>query len=160
MIFGTVGSQLPFDRMTAAVAEWAHARGRTDLFFQTGATKLDLAGFANMPVLSGTEIRGQFDRASLVVAHVGTGTIIECLLRGKPIIVVPRSSKLHETRNDHQFATARRFQHRAGVFVAWDEKELPALLDAADALAGGEAIAAHADATLLAALRGFVTETA
>lgn len=184
MIFVTVGSQLGFDRMVGAVAAWARSRAEgtgmhragmhgtgmngpgfdgtgtpaegTGMFFQTGATKLDLAGFEHMPVLSADEIRRKFDQASLVVAHAGTGTIIECMLRGKPVIVMPRSAKLHETRNDHQFATARRFQQRAGVFVAWDETELPALLDRASTLKGGATINRHADQRLLDALRAFV----
>ena len=117
-----------------------HAAEGTRMFFQTGATKIDLAGFAHMPVLSAEEIRRKFDEATLVVAHAGTGTIIECMLRGKPVIVMPRSASLHETRNDHQFATARRFQARGGVFVAWDETELPTLLDRASTLTGGAAI--------------------
>ena len=158
MIFVTVGSQLAFDRMSGAVLGWARSRARTDLFFQTGASTLDFTGFASMHALSATEIREQFDRADLVVAHAGTGTIIECMLRGKPVIVMPRSAALHETRNDHQFATARRFEKRAGIFVAWDERELPALLDRAGTLRGGTGIAAHADERLLAALRAFVAE--
>jgi len=133
-----------------------HAAEGTRMFFQTGATKIDLAGFAHMPVLSAEEIRRKFDEATLVVAHAGTGTIIECMLRGKPVIVMPRSASLHETRNDHQFATARRFQARGGVFVAWDETELPTLLDRASTLTGGAAIQAHADQRLLDALRAFV----
>lgn len=156
MIFVTVGSQLGFDRMTAAVAQWARARGRTDLFFQTGATAADLRGFASEPLLGAAEIARLYDEADLVVAHAGTGSIIECMLRGKPVIVMPRSASLHETRNDHQFATARRFQARGGVFVAWDETELAALLDRASTLTGGAAIQAHADQRLLDALRAFV----
>ena len=158
MIFVTVGSQLAFDRMTTAVAAWARARGRSDLFFQTGATQVDLAGFASTPMLDAAGIRARYDEASLVVAHAGTGSIIECMLRGKPVIVMPRSAKLGETRNDHQFATARRFQERTGVFVAWDERELPVLLDRADSLRGGGTISPFADERLLSALRAFVHE--
>ena len=158
MIFVTVGSQLGFDRMTAAVAQWARARGRTDLFFQTGATAADLRGFASEPLLGASEIARLYDEADLVVAHAGTGSIIECMLRGKPVVVMPRTARLGETRNDHQFATARRFQQRAGVFVAWDENELPALLDRADSLTGGGSISPYADEKLLGALRAFVDE--
>ena len=158
MIFVTVGSQLPFDRMTAAVAAWARARGHSDVFLQTGETAVDLAGFRSKPMLDAREIAAMFDQATLVVAHAGTGTMIECMLRGTPVIVMPRSAALHETRNDHQFATARKFAARAGVFVAWDEKELPALLDRAQSLAGGAAIKPHADESLLSALRAFVAE--
>ncbi|MFM1803317.1 MAG: hypothetical protein RL136_196 [Planctomycetota bacterium] len=158
MILVTVGSQLGFDRMIGAVAAWARARGRSDLFFQTGETEVDLAGFRSAPLVGAAELARLHDEASLVVAHAGTGSIIECMLRGTPVVVMPRSAALRETRNDHQFATARRFMERPGVFVAWDETELPALLDRAGELKGGEGIGAHADARLLAALRAFVEE--
>ena len=158
MIFVTVGSQLPFDRMTAAVVAWARARRRSDLFIQTGDSAVDVAGFESARMLDSAGIQRQFDRARVVVAHAGTGTMIECMLRGTPVIVMPRSAALHETRNDHQFATARKFATRSGVFVAWDETELPALLDRAATLAGGTAIKPHADESLLAALRAFAAE--
>lgn len=158
MIFVTVGSQLGFDRLVGAVAAWARARGQTRIFLQTAETSVDLEGLPHEAMLSAAEIRRKFDEATLVVAHAGTGTIIECMLRGKPVVVMPRSAALHETRNDHQFATARRFQSRAGVFVAWDEKELPALLDRASELRGGAGIGAHAETRLLETLRAFVDE--
>jgi UDP-N-acetylglucosamine transferase subunit ALG13 len=161
VILVTVGSQLGFDRMTGAVAAWARARGRTDLFFQTGDTGVDLRGFASSPLVSAKELARLHDEATLVVAHAGTGSIIESLMRGTPIVIMPRSAGLHETRNDHQFATARRFASRAGVFVAWDERELPAVLDQAAALGRTRSegsIRAHAEERLLAALRAFVAE--
>ncbi len=158
MIFVTVGSQLPFDRMTSAVVAWARAHGRSDVFLQTGDSAVDVTGFESARMLDSAGIQRQFDRASVVVAHAGTGTMIECMLRGTPVIVMPRSAALHETRNDHQFATARKFASRAGVFVAWDEKELPALLDRAATLARGSGIKPHAEESLLSALRAFAAE--
>jgi len=155
VIFVTVGSQLPFDRMTAAVVAWARARGRSDVFLQTGESSVDVDGFESARMLDSAGIQRQFDRARVVVAHAGTGTMIECMLRGTPVIVMPRSAALHETRNDHQFATARKFAARAGVFVAWDETELPTLLDRASTLKGGATINRHADQRLLDALRAF-----
>jgi UDP-N-acetylglucosamine:LPS N-acetylglucosamine transferase len=156
VIFVTVGSQLPFDRMTLAVADWARARGRTDVFFQTGVGSTDVGEFESRPTLPPDEIARRFDEATVVVAHAGTGSIIECLSRAKPVIIVPRASNLGETRNDHQFATAERFKDRPGVFVARNERELPALLDRAHELSGGARITAHADARLTDALRQFV----
>ena len=158
MIFVTVGSQLPFDRMTSAVVAWARARGRSDVFLQTGDSAVDVTGFESARMLDAAGIQRQFDRASVVVAHAGTGTMIECMLRGTPVIVMPRSAALHETRNDHHFATARKFASRAGVFVAWGEKELPALLDRAATLARGCGIKPHAEESLLSALRAFAAE--
>ena len=158
MIFVTVGSQLPFDRMSLAVAEWARSRGREDLFFQNGVGGAVMEGFPSAPTLSLEEIARKFDEAAVVVAHAGTGSIIECLSRGKPIIIVPRASSLGETRNDHQFATAERFAERAGVFVARNEHELGPLLDRAHELTGGKRISTVADEPLTATLRSFISD--
>jgi UDP-N-acetylglucosamine transferase subunit ALG13 len=156
VILVTVGSQLGFDRMTRAVRDWARARGRTDIFFQTGETALEFDGFEHARIVDAARIAELNDRATLVVGHAGTGTIIECMLRGKPVVVMPRTAALRETRNDHQTATARRFQGRPGVFVAWNEGELPALLDRAGELRGGARISPYADERLLRTLRDFV----
>lgn len=158
MIFVTVGSQLPFDRMSLAVAEWARSRGREDLFFQNGVGGAVMEGFPSAPTLSLEEIARKFDEAAVVVAHAGTGSIIECLSRGKPIIIVPRASSLGETRNDHQFATAERFAERAGVFVARNEHEIGPLLDRAHELTGGARIDPHANEALSKALRRFALD--
>ena len=45
MIFVTVGHQMPFDRLIAAVDAWAGARGRSDVFAQIGTTSLRPASF-------------------------------------------------------------------------------------------------------------------
>jgi hypothetical protein len=62
------------------------------------------------------------------------GTILGCLERGKPIVVLPRTAALGETRNDHQVACAKRFEGRPGIFVAWDADSIAALLDRAETL--------------------------
>ncbi|MCG8094946.1 MAG: glycosyl transferase family 28, partial [Candidatus Thiodiazotropha endolucinida] len=63
------------------------------------------------------------------VAHAGMGSILSSLSLGKPIIIMPRKASLGEHRNEHQMATAKRFQNRPGVYVAWDEKQLVVLLN-------------------------------
>lgn len=156
MILVTVGSQLPFDRLVAPVAAWARARGVQDIFFQHGGGAVDLAGFESAAFVSPDEAARLFDRARIVVGHVGMGTILGCLERGKPIVVMPRTAALGETRNDHQVAGARRFEGRPGIFVAWEPEAIAALLDRAESLAAAERIDTHAQPQLLAAVRAFV----
>ncbi len=156
MILVTVGSQLPFDRLVAPVAAWARARGVRDIFFQHGGGAVDLAGFESADFVKPDEAARLFDRARVVVAHVGMGTILGCLERAKPVVVLPRTAALGETRNDHQVACARRFEGRPGIFVAWEPEALAALLDQAESLAGAERIDSHAQPALLAAVRAFV----
>jgi UDP-N-acetylglucosamine transferase subunit ALG13 len=159
VILVTVGSQLPFDRLIAPVAVWARARGVKDIYFQHGGTAVDLSGFDHAAFVPPDEAARLFDRATAVVAHVGMGTILGCLERGKPILVLPRKASLGETRNEHQSASARSLEGRPGFVVAWDERELPVLLDRLDSMQGGERIASDASPELLTAVRAFVHGT-
>lgn len=157
-IFVTVGAQMPFDRLVLAVDAWAQARGRTDVLAQIGPSERPPRHIAHTRFLAPSDFDRAYDEAQLIVAHAGTGSLLAALERGKPIVVMPRRAALRETRNDHQVATARAFVSLGGVPVAWDETELPALLD--DVLAR----TANRDATLgrdaspalLGALRRFL----
>jgi len=156
LILVTVGSQLPFDRMITPVVKWARERGVRDIYFQHGGTTVDLSGFEGADFVPPDEAARLFDRADAIVAHVGMGTILGCLERGKPIVVMPRKASLGETRNEHQSASARSLEGRAGFFVAWEPEELPALLDRLGELRGGERISSDASPALLSAIRDFV----
>ena len=69
-----------------------------------------------------------FNKARMVIAHAGMGTILSALKQDKPIIVVPRLASLKEHRNDHQMATAMRMDELGYVYVAYDKKQLRDLL--------------------------------
>ena len=51
MIFVTVGSQLPFDRLTAAVDDWAATRPEVELFGQVGDTEQPPTSFASVSTM-------------------------------------------------------------------------------------------------------------
>ncbi|MDI9403150.1 MAG: glycosyltransferase [Limnohabitans sp.] len=159
MILVTVGSQLPFDRLIAPVAAWGRARGVKDIFFQHGGTTVNLTGFNHAAFIPPDEFGRLLDRATVVITHVGMGTILGCLERGKPILVLPRKASLGETRNEHQSASARSLEGRPGFVVAWNDRELPVLLDRLDSMQGGERISSDASPELLTAVRAFVHGT-
>ena len=131
MIFVTVGTQLPFDRLVAAVDRWAGLRGRRDVLAQVGQTSWRPRVIRSVPFMTPAEFEKQFQAASLVVAHAGMGTLISVLELGKPVIVMPRRAARSEHRNDHQMATVRRFGHLRGVTVALTEQQMLACLDQA-----------------------------
>jgi len=160
VILVTVGTQLPFDRLVEPVARWARARGVTDVYFQHGGTVVDLNGFQSAAFLSPEEAAKLLDQADVVVAHVGMGTILGCLERGKPIVLLPRKASLGETRNEHQTASARSLEGREGVFIAWEANELDDILDRVDQLKGGERIGSDASPELIQTTRQFVKRTA
>jgi N-acetylglucosaminyldiphosphoundecaprenol N-acetyl-beta-D-mannosaminyltransferase len=160
MIFVTVGSQLPFDRLCAAVARWACRQGRSDIFIQHGGSQMNFSPLESAAFLDPAESRRRIEEASLVVAHAGTGTIIACLRAGVPIVVLPRRASLGETRNDHQVATARRFAERYGISFAEDEQMLISMLDSNEPIALGRPLSEEAEERLLNEIRGFVARSA
>ncbi|MEX0654170.1 MAG: glycosyltransferase [Phycisphaeraceae bacterium] len=157
MIFVTVGTQLPFDRLVDAVDRWAQARGRTDVVAQTGDTVWRPRVIRVVPFLTPGEFQKTFAQASVIVSHAGLGTIISALELGKPVVVLPRRAELEEHRNDHQLATARRFAARRSVSVAFDEREIADRLDGLEQIGAGERIGASASPALVEAIRGFIT---
>lgn len=128
MIFLTVGTQLPFDRLVRAVDDWA-AKGEMPVFGQISEeATYKPANFEWTARLSPSEFAARFAAASAVVSHAGTGTIISALTRCKPILIMPRHASLGEHRNEHQLATVDRFGKRPGIWVAGDHEELPPAL--------------------------------
>lgn len=131
MIFMTVGDQIPFDRLTRAIDAWAGRADRDDVFAQIGESDYQAQHIRTVVRLSPPEFERKMIEADLIVGHAGTGTILKAMSLGKPVLVMPRREKFRETRNDHQFATAKFFGKR-GVTVAWDESELAHRLELMD----------------------------
>lgn len=110
MIFVTVGTQLPFDRLLDWVSEALAALGiDEECIAQAGETDKNWAGIHKISSVSTSEFSSLIERARLVIAHAGMGTIIQCASIGKPLIIVPRLSQFGEHRNDHQVDTAGKF---------------------------------------------------
>jgi UDP-N-acetylglucosamine transferase subunit ALG13 len=159
LIFVTVGSMDPFDRLVRAIDEWAGSRGRTDIFAQIGKAQYEPRHIEAVPFLSPSEFRERIRAARLVVAHAGTGSIIAALELGTPIIVMPKCAHLGEHRNNHQIATARRFGQKHGIIVANDEKELIVKLEQEEEHSRPTVIPSEASPDLISALRSFILET-
>lgn len=130
MIFVTVGTQLPFERLVATVDSWAAGRSpRPDVLAQVGAGRTDYAHIRCERTLDGERYAAAIATARLMVAHAGTGSILNALDKGVPVIVFPRDDRHGEHRDDHQQQTARQMQRMGLVAVAWTESELVALIE-------------------------------
>lgn len=158
MIFVTVGSQAPFDRLIVAVDQWARSRARSDVFAQIASSKLQPGQIKFTQFIEPSEFPRVMQEARLIVAHAGMGSIISALELGKPIVVMPRLADLRETRNNHQVATAARFGEREGVIVAPGEQDLPAKLDYALTLGETKRIHSQASPHLIATIRAFLED--
>ena len=156
MIFVTVGTQLSFDRLIAAVDAWAGAAPGRAVFAQTGPSRLSPRHIEHARFISPQECRERMMAADAIVAHAGMGTILSALEFGKPLLVMPRRAALGEHRNDHQLATAHRFAELGRIKVAFDETELPLRLDELDRASAQPRISAYASDEFVSALRAFI----
>lgn len=125
----TVGAQMPFDRLVAAVDEWFGRHRDLEGLAQIGEGGTPPRHLPHVTLLAPHDLRREIQASDLVVAHAGMGTVITCLELARPLIVFPRRGDLRETRNDHQIATATRLGSRPGIGVAFDTDTLHRLLD-------------------------------
>jgi UDP-N-acetylglucosamine transferase subunit ALG13 len=156
LIFVTVGSQGPFDRLIRGVDEWSASRGRSDVFAQIGRAKYIPAHIRFTDFVDPLEFARRIEEAQLVVAHAGIGSIISALESAKPIVVMPRRAQFREQRNDHQVATAKHFEAKEQVMVAYEEQSLAQKLDYALTLRNTERIKVEASPQLIAKIRSFL----
>jgi UDP-N-acetylglucosamine transferase subunit ALG13 len=156
VIFVTVGTQLAFDRLIAAVDAWSANHPAVKVFAQIGpaGTLPEHMKFADFVAPDMAD--ELFMEASLIVSHAGMGSILTALRYKKPILIMPRRASLGEHRNDHQLATAKWLGNTPGVAVAWDEKEISNFLDRREMLSGGEGISDFASPELIQRLKAYI----
>jgi beta-1,4-N-acetylglucosaminyltransferase len=126
MIFVTVGTSFPFDRLIQAVDEFA-GRDEIDaaIFAQVGQGGYRPQNFGSVETLDKKKFDEYFDKADAVIAHAGMGTITMALAQHKPILVMPRLKQFRELVNDHQLATAKRFEQLGHVIAVYHTSKLP-----------------------------------
>lgn len=164
MIFLTIGTHEPFDRLIRAVDEWCALNGKgAQVFGQIADPRPEgwrPRHFEWVARLSPQEYEQRCRSARLLVSHAGMGSILTALSYAKPIVIMPRRGHLRETRNDHQFTTVRMLGSRPGIHVADDETHLGPVLDRVLAENGdvrASPIAPLADSGFTDALRAFIT---
>jgi UDP-N-acetylglucosamine transferase subunit ALG13 len=157
VIFVTVGTELPFDRLVRPIDEWASRTGRKDIFAQIGPSTLRPEHIEWANFIDASECRKRIADASVVIAHAGMGTILIARELGKPILVMPRRAALAEHRTDHQLGTVRELAARNAIVPVMDENELMAKLDNLDSLAAStDHISPFAPTDFLNKIRSFI----
>lgn len=159
MIFITVGSQLPFDRMIQAVDEIAPLFPGKEFVAQVFGMTYQAKNIKTLEFISPTEFNDYVQQAELVISHAGTGTILSVGEMQKPLIVFPRLGKLKETRNNHQVDTCVMLEKSAGLNVAYDKDELRRHLEAffKGELKPMERISPYASDSLISSIKDFVS---
>lgn len=132
MIFLTVGTQLPFDRLVRAVDEVAEKEPSLDFFGQVGVDCYVPVHFESAPALTPPEFLARIASARVIIGHAGIGTILAARKYRKPLLAMARRASLKEHRNDHQVATISQMIKLPGVYQVNSSHEIKALLTRSD----------------------------
>jgi len=154
LIFVTVGTQYPFDRLLAAVDAWAANSGER-VVAQVGGSPTRYPNLETVGFMSAEKFEDLLGEADLVVSHAGMGTIIECGMRGKPLIIFPRDHTLGEHTDDHQVGSATRMENIGLAKVVHSIDDLAPTLDEWKAIES-RGINAEPSGEILDSLRDFV----
>lgn len=127
MIFVTIGTQIPFDRLIEILDRIAPELDE-EIYAQVLRGKYKPKHIKLIDFIEPDEFEKVFAQARLIVAHAGMGTILSSLRKSKPLIIFPRIASLGEHRNEHQSATARMMKEKNYAYVATNEEELRELL--------------------------------
>ena len=125
MIFLTVGTQFPFDRLVRAVDDIIGENLiKETIFGQIGTGAYRPANFEAVASMEKREFDEHISRASGIIGHAGMGTISMALNNRKPLLAMPRLKRYGEVVNDHQVGIAEKFSQLGHILAAFDIEDL------------------------------------
>ena len=125
MIFLTVGSVLPFDRLVRLIDDAVEdSIIENEVFAQIGSGSYVPRRLEYVRFLEKRQYDDCLNRATAIIGHAGIGTINCALKLNKPILVMPRRRENRELVDDHQLMTARKFSALGHVLTFSDRSEL------------------------------------
>lgn len=124
MIFVTVGTQFPFDRLIENV-DLAIEMGllKEPVFAQTGHSNYMPRYFNFVSHINKMEFDQYMVQSRFIISHAGMGSITSALEYRKPLLVMPRLKKYGEVVNDHQLHIAKEFEKDKYLVAAYDREE-------------------------------------
>jgi beta-1,4-N-acetylglucosaminyltransferase len=152
VIFVTIGSYEPFDRLLAAVGALL---GDEPIIAQCGGSRVRPVRASCVEFMPFDDLVEHVRRARAVITHAGVGSVLTVLANGKRPIVVPRLKRFGEAVDDHQLAFARRLSVAGAVVLVED----PAQLEHALAETPGSPPVRPAGGALADELRAYLAAT-
>ncbi len=131
MIFVTIGTCEPFDRL---LASFEASELDEEIVAQTGLSVTKPRGIRCIDFLPYDNLVELVRDARIVVTHAGVGSILTCLANGKRPVVVARSREHGDAVDDHQLELARRLEAEGMVHFVEDLSTLPGVLARVDGL--------------------------
>lgn len=140
MIFVTIGSLFPFDRLVRSMDALVSDFPGEAFFAQIADGTYEPRNMPFARMLSRREFGEKVEQAKIIVAHAGMGSVISAMENKKPVVILPRILEQGEHTTDHQMATARWLSTKPGIYVAMTDAELGPTIKAALGASGGEAV--------------------
>ena len=129
MIFLTVGNATQgFARLVDAVDSLGlrGGLGSEEVVAQTGYTCVEQLRYCQChDFFSMEEFASLIQRAELIIAHGGAGTLLHVLSLGRVPVVMPRRKKYGEHVDDHQVELIQVLTHDGRVIPAYEVQDLP-----------------------------------
>jgi UDP-N-acetylglucosamine transferase subunit ALG13 len=122
VLFVTIGTSDPFDRLLAAVAALPPGE---EIVAQCGDSAVRPANASCVGFLGFEELTGLVARARIVVMHAGAGSVLTALAAGRRPVVVPRLRRFGEAVDDHQVEFGRSLAAAGLVTMVEDPAGLP-----------------------------------
>lgn len=110
-----------FDRLISWLDDWLADHRAVTAFVQHGASASPRHA-ESATMLSRPELLDHMGRASIVITHGGTGSIMDSRACGRMPLVVPRMASRGEHVDDHQVIFARRLASSDWVHIAENER--------------------------------------
>jgi len=126
MIFLTVGTLFPFDRLVKVVDEAADSgKLSEEILAQIGDSSYRPRNFQAVSYMDKELFDEHVRKASGIISHAGMGSITAALSNNKPLLVMPRLRQYAEHVNDHQLAIAKKFEHLGHLLAVYNEDDMP-----------------------------------
>lgn len=158
VIFVTVGSMFPFDRMVRLMDNWTAQHRAEEVVAQIGGGTYEPKHMTWERMIAPNAYKRLIRSCRLMVAHAGTGSVFTAAEFGVPIVLVPRRAAYKEHTTDHQIDTAKWLEGKSGIFVAWTDNDLAAAIELASGaqLTGQPLVSPSASPPFIERIREFV----
>ena len=131
MIFVSLGSMFPFDRMIRMMDGWTAQHPGEEVFAQIGGGSFEPKHMRWQRILPPNEYKQMVRSCRLIVAHAGTGSVFTASELRIPIVLIPRRAANKEHTTDHQIDTAKWLEGKPGIFVVWSDEDLTPVIERA-----------------------------
>lgn len=124
MIFVSVGTQLPFDRLLHLTESVVKELSIDEpIVCQSGPSEFSSTTMTVKKFIDEGEYNTCLTESRLFIGHAGMGSIIKCLDFGVDAVLLARDASLGEHRNNHQFSTCEAFSNVSNLVYMTKEEE-------------------------------------